>query len=537
MDDFFLEQLKAQDDLALSIAAKDATAAKALLDGLFLEQRQVVLDPYPFKSVLCPRRVGKTHMAASYALYVALIIPGATIALGTTTLKRAKKLYFKEILRLGKLLGVNLKSHRTDGTFKLDNGSEINLFGAETLAEADKMKGWDINLAIVDESASFSEYIFDFLVDEVLDPATAGCGGSILIMGTPGKVLSGEFYQATHEGYLDDDGHPTSKSFENPDKYWDDKGNTPKWSFHRWDQSKNIYTPGLWARALLKKARNKWPDNHPIWVSEYLGLWISLGDAMVYAYSQVCLEDRDAKVPIRCHWKRGIGDGFNDHGLELGHDWRYAICVDPGWADSTAIIVAAYASTSRNLYIVYQWKKQHQHFSDIAAKVLSLEGEFGEFDAWVIDSAGKQAVESMEKDYDLEFTAAIKTNKYDQIQILNSDFWTGQILMEAESELSEELLHLQWDLRAETRKALEKRGKLQEDQNAENHLCDTLLYVHRHCHHHEFIGGEMEVEELSPDEARERARKRNLALQAAKAREDGPFVTGSMEVPGGFGDE
>lgn len=535
MDSFFLEQLKAQSDRALLIASKDAQAAKALIAGLFKEQREFVLDPYPFKSLLCPRRVGKTHGAASYGLYVALTKPGATVCIGTTTLKRAKTLYFDEIGRLGKLLGINLRSHRTDGTFKLDNGSIIHLFGAETLAEADKLKGWSIDLVIVDESASFSEFIFDFLIDEVLDPATSDCSGTIVVMGTPGKMLSGEFYKATHLKYLDLDNEPISREYANPDKFWDNKEKTPQWSAHHWDQRANVYVPGLWERHLNKKKRKKWPDNHPIWVSEYLGLWISLGDAMVYAYSQVCLEDRDEGVPIRCHWVRGTGDGFNEHGLELGHDWRYAICVDPGWEDSTAILVVAFADTCPVLFVVHQQKGKHMLFKELAAEVIQLESEYGEFDAMVIDTAGKQAVKSMEKDHDLEFEAAVKTQKYDQIQILNSDWWTGQIQLEADSPLSTELLHLQWDLRADTRKATEKRGKLREDPSAENHLCDTLLYIHRHCHHHEFVGSDVDGEQISPDEARERARKNELSRQVAKAAENGPFVTQSMEVPGSFG--
>jgi hypothetical protein len=248
-----------------------------VLGVLFAEQLAVIQDPHPWKSLLCPRRAGKSFALIAYALYVALTIPGASVLMCTLTLKNTKKLFWDDIEAMGKLYGLGFErpgySHKTDGWFKLENGSIIRMAGAETMLDCERLRGPDYDLALVDESASFNNEVFRYLIDEVIIPGTGACDGTMVIAGTPGDIMAGAFFEATYPKHKDKETQqPTTRSFAEPDEFWTQELDIePEWSRHHWSQEQNVAKPGLWANTMRRKKAKRMADDNPIWLQEYLG--------------------------------------------------------------------------------------------------------------------------------------------------------------------------------------------------------------------------------------------------------------------------
>jgi hypothetical protein len=492
MDQAFFDVLADQESLNEALETRDLKAADSIYSELFRQQAQVIDDPYEFKSLLTPRRSGKTHTAIAYSVIECLRNPGAIVIIVTLTLKSAKRLYWNPILAFSDRFGLNLRRpggvHHTNAEARFENGSQLFLMGAETKAEIEKLRGGSYDLVIVDECKSFSEHIFRELTDDILSPACQDRGGTLFILGTPGSVLAGPFYEATYPHYKDPHtGNPVSRLYEDPAPYWVESGEDPEWSRHTWTQKENTKTKNdLWKSSLKKKRIKRWADDNPTWLREHLGQWISMGDSMVYAYSRILTADKEADMP-RCVYRRGAGDGFDKHGLSDREEWRYVLGMDLGYEDDLAIVVAAYSPTLDEMYIVYEFKQPHMIISQVASQIAHITQMFDDrIEAMVVDTGagGKMLVESMNEMYGTFLIRAEKSAKNDYVELLNSDLHDGKLKVLADGELAHEWLNLQWDLSDKTKKDLVRSGKLKEDRLCANHLSDATLYTWRFCLHH-----------------------------------------------------
>lgn len=488
---FFWQHRAKREKEQAALRSRYTKAAAAIYDELFPEQQAVIDDPFRKKSVLCPRRAGKTHTGIAYALHTCLLNPGANVVIVTLTLKSAKKLYWKPVLELSDRYGLNFRRkggiHNTHGIIRLENGSELTLVGADSYAEIEKLRGPAYDLVIVDECKSFGAELFRELVEEVIIPACSDRNGSLLLIGTPGAILSGPFFEATYPEYLDPEhGEPITRLYSNPDVYWNNLARNPKWSRHTWSSEHNIFKPDVWKNALQEKIDSRWADDNPIWLREYLGLWVPLGDAMVYAFASILTADRNEELP-RCIYRFGKGDGYNKWGLDSRHDWRFVMGLDIGFEDDTAISVGAYSPTKGEMYIVYEWKQPKLVISQIASQIKLVSELFnGQIEAMVADtgSGGKTTVESLNRMYGTFLVPAQKTAKNEFVQLFNSDLYDGKIKVLADSELAYEWRNLQWYLRDKTKKELSRSGQLRENPKCPNHLSDATLYLWRYCYHH-----------------------------------------------------
>jgi hypothetical protein len=490
-DEFFFNSLAQQDQFEDSIQERDTKAAEGIYLSCFEEQRWVMDDPFRFKSLLTPRRAGKTYTAIAYALNVCLRNPGAVVVIVTLTLKSAKRLYWNPILEFSDKYGLNLRRpggvHHTNAEARFENGSQLFLMGAETKSEIEKLRGGSYDLVIIDECKSFSGYIFRELVEEILIPACSDRQGTLLVIGTPGHTLQGPFYEATQEGWRDPDhDNIVSRSYMDPEGFWDSPDNIPQWSRHTWTQQENTSTPNLWSDSLNRKKAKRWADDNPIWLREYLGKWISMGDSMVYAYARV-LEADKGQAQARCTYRRGTGEEYDRWGLRRDLEWRYVLGMDLGYEDDLAIVVVAYSPYLDTMFVVYEFKQSHMIMSEVARQIKHVQGLFDDkIEAMVVDTGagGKLLVESLNAMYGTFLIRAEKNAKYDFIELLNSDIYDGKLKVLADSELAREWLNLQWDLREKTKKDLVRLGKLVEDRNCDNHLADACLYTWRFCLHH-----------------------------------------------------
>jgi hypothetical protein len=179
--------------------------------------------------------------------------------------------------------------------------------------------------------------------------------------------------------------------------------------------------------------------------------------------------------------------GADGLGLPQASDWSFVMGLDLGFEDDYAIVVCAYSSTLKAMYHVYDFKDNHKDVYEIANKVLQVYHRFGgRFSAMVADAAGLggMVIETLNKRYGLSFVRAEKKEKFDHIELMNSDFMTGRLKIVPGTSLDMELQMLQWNIQEDESKGdLAKLGKLKEVSSLPNHLCDALLYAWRFSHH------------------------------------------------------
>lgn len=446
-----------------------------ILGRLFPQQHAFVFDASRRKSALCPRRAGKTYACVAMLFRAAFEARRSNLVYLTLTRGQAQKNIWGTIKQFNDELKLGLKFHETFLQVRFPNGSLLQLQGADTRPEIDKLRGQAFDLVVIDECKSFGTTIMQELIHEVLGPALNDRLGQLVLIGTPGNVLAGQFFDATTEG---GPGVKTyGKTHEGPFR----------WSFHKWSMQDNTGVPHLWSVALADKAANGWSDDDPRWIREYLGRWCPSDDVMVYAYN-----------PERDSWRGELPEG---------HEWTYVLGADFGFEDDFALSVVAYADTCPTLYHVYDFKAPHLTIPDMAKAITSAQERFGSFSAMVGDTGnfGKALVATLNSEYGFHFEPAVKTDKKDYIELLNSDLISGRLKLHADSHAVNEMALLQW----------RDATKREEDKGTPNHACDALLYTWRYAYHH-FSAPKQAVTELySPaywqerdDEAFERAARR-----------------------------
>jgi len=409
-----------------------ARTREAILGALTPKQLAYAQDEAQYKSARCPRRSGKTFVVVADLLDGCLEKPGSSYIYLTLTKGQGRNNIWQTLKRYNDDYELGADFHGTDLRMTLPNGSTITISGAETLAEIDKLRGQSFDGVVIDEAKSFTDEVLNSLLWEVVRPALSDRRGWLAMIGTPGNVLSGPFYEATSVG-------------------------NKLWSFHTWTLQDNTAMPHLWPDALKFKEQMGWADDHPTWLREFLGQWAVSLDLMVYSFN----------------YTRNVYAGDLPKDVT---DWVYLLGVDFGFQDDFAIVVAAYSPHHDKFYEVYDFGAPHMTVPEMANEIKYAIDRFGTFDAMVCDAGGglgQTLMKTLNEQYRFSFEAAEKTEKYDYIELVNSDLVCGNIKIRAESKLITEMNNLQW----------EDAHKKREDKGTPNHRCDAFLYLYRYAYH------------------------------------------------------
>ena len=413
-------------------------------DATFAEQQAFLDDPSPMRVVLCTRRSGKTYGGGLALFRAAFARPGVSCLYVALTRASAKRIAWKDVLKvIDREQQLGCRFNETELSVTLPNGSVIYLLGMDAdEGEKEKALGQKFASVVIDEAASFSIDLFE-LVFGVLKPAVADYRGQISLIGTPGNLKRGLFYELT-EGQ--DPGDPGR---------WTRLG----WSGHRWSARDNPHMANKWAAEVAElTAANPRVVETPLFRQHYLGQWVVDDDARVYKFD-----------PARNGY-RGELPTIPGRGR-----WHYVVGLDLGFADSTAWVVAAYHDADRRLHIVESLKADGLDVTDVAQRTRALLGRY-EVDRIVVDGANRQAVEELRRRHELPLTAADKTGKADFVELLNGDLIAGnlRVNLEGAAGLVEEWAGLVWDQRVV--------GRRVEHPACPNHAADAALYAWRHCY-------------------------------------------------------
>jgi intein/homing endonuclease len=395
-----------------------------LLNECFQEQKEFIQNPSRLKAILASRRSGKSFVSGIYLLIEALNNPGVSCLYLGLERKSVKRIMLKDVFEvLLNKFKIQYRFNGTDLIYTFENGSNIYLMGLDN-AERDsaKIKGAKYKLAILDECADWTQDQRKIVYSD-LKPAMIDLDGTIVLIGTPGDIISTEnpplFYAVTNE-------------IERQER----------WKLFRWNALNNPHMAIHWKREISEHAKFD-----PEWLSsanyhqEYLGEWVLNIDRTVYKFNPD---------------KNLIRD------LPTATEYIYVLGMDLGWNDSTAFTLAAYSRFDPNLYIIKTFDSPKMLIDDIGKKISEWNKEHP-ITKYVIDGANKQFVEQMRANLQLPFVSAQKTEKAKFIRMFNSDLQMSRIkLLPGNEGLIDEWNSLVWD---------PKMAKPTELARCKNHLC------------------------------------------------------------------
>jgi hypothetical protein len=406
-------------------------------------QTAFIDDPARLKAALCTRRAGKSYAAGLMLLREAYYNPGVSCLYVALTRASAKRILWKDILKaIDREQGLQCRFNETELSCTLPNGSIIYLLGMDAdEQEKDKALGQKFKMVVVDEAASYNVDLNE-MVYGILKPATADYGGTIAMIGTPGNMKRGLFFDLT-----------AGQDPSTPGR-WEKMG----WSCHRWTAFENPRMADNW-RAEIEdlKLANPSIEQTPLFQQHYLGKWVVDDSKLVYRFDS----------------SRNVFEELPT--LKANNRWRYVLGIDLGFNDPTAWVVCAYRDGDRTLYVLGADKKQGCDITEVADRTHKLMSRF-QFDSIIIDNANKQAVEEIRRRHDIPLTPAQKQGKADFIEIMNGDFISGYVKLHRKTAapLIEELQGLVWDERSLPRR--------EEHPSCANHCADSMLYAWRHCY-------------------------------------------------------
>lgn len=397
------------------------------LSAMFAQQRAFINDPARFKAALCGRRGGKTESVVAWLIDGAHKKPGTVQAYIALSQRNARRILWTTLHRVCKRHGVQATFNEQTLECRFPNGSKIWVTGCDNKAQAEDFRGLPYFRVAIDEAGSFASWL-EYLVDDVLTPALLDHTGELALVGSPGLVPLGYFYDRT-------DGDR-------------------QWSTHRWTCLDNPFVPGSAELERLKR-ENNWDDNHPTYVREWLGRWVRDDAAIVYPFDPL----------------KNIGD------MPLAEERVYRVLsIDLGFKpDPCAFVIGASRPGDPTWYGERAWRREMLTPMRLSAEVsqvlheAKIDGK--PIDRVVVDEGGlgKSIGEGMRAD-GIPCFPAEKTNKVASIHTFRGGLIAGTVKVAPIKcqQLREEWMVCAWN---DTRD--------DHDERCLDDLCDSALYNYR----------------------------------------------------------
>lgn len=397
---------------------------------LFDKQWKFVTDPRPYKIAVCSRRSGKTVSCAAHLIDTAIQSTDVVCLYITLSRNNAKKLIWKEILKINLDYALGGTPDSTELSITFPNKSVIYLSGAKDATEIEKFRGLPIKLAYIDECQSFREYIKE-LIDDVLEPALLDHAGTLCLIGTPGPIPTGYFYECAEK-------------------------ESSAWSKHKWTFFENPFIEkksGVSHQELLNRVltRRGVKVEDPSIQREFFGRWVLDSDSLWIHY------DKDKN-----HYTR----------LPEKVKWNYIMGIDLGFEDADAIAVIAWSDHDPVTYLAEEVVIKKQGLTELVEQINTLQKTY-DISKMVIDEGGlgKKLAEEMRRRHHLPVQAADKTRKMENVAFLNDALRTGKFKAKGASQFAQDSYLVEID----RNKSTPDRIKLSDRYHSD--IIDAVLYA------------------------------------------------------------
>lgn len=406
-----------------------------LADLLFPKQLPFGLESARWQTGVCTRRAGKTYGIAAKLLDVSRKKPGCVALYITKSRINAKRIIWDTLKLLNEAHKLGGEPAEGELCLAMPNGSKIYLSGADHEAEIEKFRGLPIGIVLIDEAQLLPAYLKK-MVDEVLAPALMDFDGSLVLVGTPGPVPTGYFYECSHN---------------------------PKWAHHSWTvfdnphiERKSKKTP----RQLLAEEleRRGVSEDDPVIQREWFAKWVLDTNSLVFQF--------DTKKNART--------------MPENHHTDFVIGVDLGFDDADAIAVLGWSSQSPELDLVYELVMPKQTISALMGQVQSVYEKFKPLSI-VCDMGGlgKKIAEELQERTGIPIEAADKIRKLENIELMNDAMRTGKLFAPASSRFAADCMLVEWD------RSNPEKPKISDRFHSD--ICDAVLYAFRHCQQWLFV--------------------------------------------------
>lgn len=409
----------------------------SLSEFCFHEQFEFINDKAKFKVAVCSRRSGKTTACAAHLVHEAITKPGRISLYITLSRLNAKRIIWSELLSINSRYDLGGIPNETELSIRFQNGSTIYLTGAKDKSEIEKFRGLAISLCYIDECQSFRSYIKG-LIDDVIGPALMDYAGTLCLIGTPGPVPTGYFYECAVK--------------------------RDSWSKHGWTYWQNPFIEiksGETHQVILDRelSRRGVGINDASIQREWFGKWVIDENSLVFRYYKE-----------KSHY---------DHLPALhASSWSYVIGVDLGFDDADAIAIIGWNKFTKESYLVEEYIQAKQGITELAEKIGSLIKKYDPMKV-VMDTGGlgKKISEELQKRYSLPITSAEKSRKFEYIEILNDAMRTGRFFAKESSAFAQDCMMVEWD------KDKSNGDKLVVSDKFHSDICDAVLYAFREALH------------------------------------------------------
>jgi hypothetical protein len=307
----------------------DSDFSMYLLRNQLFKKQQVFYDSQSKRiTYLCGRRFGKSfsivQKAIKHCLQEPLIIDGVkkdrTAVIIGLTLEKTAAIYWDNIKEALKRAHINTaKIDNGSYIVYFTNGSKLILFGNNSKADRERLRGFDFSFVAIDETQSQQGLLY--LYESILSPQLKGTNGDIILAGTA-PLSAGTF--------------------------WEKAINDAQWEHLTGTMEDNPYIPNHDKALQEVLEQNHWKADNIIFRREYL--------------AELCYDTERMIIPHREYYDI-IPTDF--------HPVKCFIGIDYGFRDYSSI-APIIIDDKHTGYLVSEWKQNKTPASEIVNKMKAI---------------------------------------------------------------------------------------------------------------------------------------------------------------------
>jgi hypothetical protein len=314
-------------------------------------QGKVANDTADNIAVLASRRAGKTEGSIYWLARDWRSHPGRKSLYIASTIGSAREIIWDRLHDFDERwsIGIDFNESRLEARFP--NGYTIHVTGCENKKQANRVaRGKRFVKVVIDELEIFEDSLIRYFIRSALKPTLMDFGGKLMLMGTPGTVLQGLWYEITGA-------HALRAANDNDDADEKTLRIRSRWSVHHFTALDNPYIgyPGGAAQFLRDQLdENGWTEDDPEFVTEYRGLWVKDTNAFIYTF----------------HPAKNLYDEEDE--WDTGGALRTVIGVDLGDQDGCGFAVWQKRWDSDELRCVESYAAVNLELDELAAEIRKL---------------------------------------------------------------------------------------------------------------------------------------------------------------------
>ncbi len=379
--------------------------------GAHLKQLALARDPAKRIAACCGRRAGKSTALCARAVDLCTTTPNATVYYCTKSYTWARNTIVEPILRpmLSKA-GIVVHEDKAELVYTFSNGSKLFFLAADDLGDIKKFNGKKMHLCIVDEMQDLSEDVLEEFLTVIVNYCLYDYDGTLILAGIPSEAPAGYWFKTWgNKAYS----KHTFTAFDNPLRRPEET--------QRWVDS--------------ECAEHGVTPTHPLIQRSVFAVWVPMTDWLAYKYD-----------PLRngtdCKFFRAVTKDTTG--------WRFAVGVDTGSIDRTAIVVIGQSRHDPATHLVDEWVTGHGadlDFSAIVNQLLAYRRIY-QPQMWFFDPAhaGKPLMAELRNRHGFPMEmSATKSQFKGQVELVNDGLRQGKIKIPPESEVASDMMRTVWD--------------------------------------------------------------------------------------------